>query len=108
MSKRTILGGVAAVALLAVLFAGIAATDIQTDYDEPNGVLTGMGAGSGEGMDGADSIIGADGKLKENSLEYSIFEKYGVVLIPLAILMFGAMVGGVCIAREEVEEDGSN
>lgn len=108
MSKRTVLGAVAAIALLAVLITGFAVDDIQTDYDEPNGVLTGMGAGMGEGMDGADSIIGADGKLNEDSLEYSIFEKYGVVLIPLAVLMFGAMVGGVCIAREEVEDNGSN
>lgn len=105
MSKKTVLGATAAVALLAVLVIGIAVTDIQTDYDQPTGVLTGMGAGMGEGMDGADSIIDATtGDLKEESLEYSIFEKYGVVLIPLAILMFGAMVGGVCIAREEVEE----
>lgn len=104
MSKRTILGATAAVALLAVLLVGIAVTDIDTDYDTPNGVITGMGAGAGEGMDGADSIIDADGKLIEESLEYSIFEKYGVVLIPLAVLMFGAMVGGVCIAREEAEE----
>ncbi|MBR2394115.1 MAG: hypothetical protein IKA98_01240, partial [Candidatus Methanomethylophilaceae archaeon] len=48
------------------------------------------------------------GELKEESLSYTVFEKYGVILLPLALLMFGAMVGGVCISREEVESDDSN
>ena len=46
-----------------------------------------------------------DGTLKENSLNYGVFEAYGPLLIVLALLMFGAMVGGICVAREEVEND---
>ena len=46
-----------------------------------------------------------NGELVENSLAYTVFEKYGIVLLPLALLMFGAMIGGVCISREEVESD---
>jgi NADH:ubiquinone oxidoreductase subunit 6 (subunit J) len=43
-----------------------------------------------------------------NSLNYALFEKYGPLLLILALLMFGAMIGGVCIAREEVESDDTN
>ncbi|MBO4503018.1 MAG: hypothetical protein J5707_05165 [Candidatus Methanomethylophilus sp.] len=39
----------------------------------------------------------------EASLNYKIFEEYGPLLLVLAMLMFGAMVGGICVAREEDE-----
>ncbi len=42
------------------------------------------------------------------SLNYVLFEKYGPVLLVLGLLMFGAMIGGICVAREEVENDDSN
>ena len=58
--------------------------------------------------DGPDSIYDENGDLREDSLAYTVFEKYGLVLIPLALLMFGAMIGGVCISREEVEGDDSD
>ena len=106
MSKKIIVGTTVSVLLLAVLVIGIATVDWEdfTSSDVPveQPVFPGE-----PGED--DSIWEEDGEtLKENSLAYTIFEKYGVVLLPLAILMFGAMVGGVCIAREEVEKDDSN
>ncbi len=100
MSKRMIIGAVVSVALLAVFIAGIVTADYNSAYDEPNGVPSGMGAGAGEG-----EIFEGNGDLKEDSLAYSIFEEHAFVLIPLAVLMFGAMIGGVCISREEVEEE---
>lgn len=100
MNKRFVIGAVVSVALLAVFIAGIATANYDGSYDTPQGVPSGMGAGVGEG-----EIFDDDGTLDHNSLAYSIFEDHVFVLLPLGILMFGAMIGGVCISREEVEEE---
>lgn len=91
MSKRLALGAVVAVALVAVLAVGIYATTWDMNYDEPQAIE----------YDPVD-----DGsELGHNSLNYQVFEHYGPLLIVLALVMFGAMVGGICIAREEIEVD---
>ncbi len=99
MSKRSAIGLVVAGILLVVLVGGIITADIEPEYDSPQGLPTFTTA-----HDDALDIYNDNGDLKENSLPYAIFEKYGFVLIPLAVLMFGAMVGGVVISKEEVEE----
>lgn len=99
MNKRFVIGAVVSVALLAVFIAGIATANYDDSYDTPQGVPSGMGAGVGE------EDIFVDGALDKNSLSYSIFEDHVFILLPLGILMFGAMIGGVCISREEVEEE---
>ncbi|MBR4181396.1 MAG: hypothetical protein IKR87_03630 [Candidatus Methanomethylophilaceae archaeon] len=100
MNKRVAIGAGVAVVLLLVLAAGVYSVDWskQNSSDAPHEIPTFP-------TDDDDSIWADDDKtqLKHNSLAYSIFEKYGMILVPLAILMFGAMVGGVCISREEVE-----
>lgn len=104
-TKRKAIGAAVAVILLAVLAVGIFSvnwaeyTGTDTPQEQPTFVT-----------DDDDSIYTDDSHetLKENSLAYSIFEKYGIVLIPLALLLFGAMIGGVVISREEVEVDDSN
>lgn len=96
MSNKVAMGlGVSAL-LLCVLAIGIFATDWDdyTEYDTPQGVIV---------FPTDEDPIVEDEKVNEDSLSYYIFEKYGLVLIPLALLMFGAMVGGVVIAREEIE-----
>ena len=96
MSNKVAIGlGVSAL-LLCVMAIGIFATDWDdyTEYDTPQGVVV---------FPTEDEPIVIDDKVNEDSLSYYIFEKYGLVLIPLALLMFGAMVGGVVIAREEIE-----
>lgn len=100
MSKRSSKGLVVAGLLLVVLIAGIFASNIETNYDEPQGDPTLAGTIHDPDL----SIYNPDGTLKPNSLPYAVFEEYGFVLIPLALLMFGAMVGGVVISKEEVEE----
>ncbi len=94
--KRKAIGVVVAVALVAVLAVGIFTVnwDNYTTSDVPVEQPTFP-------TDDGDSIWADDGTLKENSLAYTVFEKYGLALIPLALLMFGAMIGGVCISREE-------
>ena len=99
MSNRTSVGLLVVGILLAVLVAGIVTTDFQPEYDTPQGLPTFTTS-----HNDAQDIYDASGELKENSLPYAIFEQYGFVLIPLAILMFGAMVGGVVISKEVVEE----
>ena len=49
-----------------------------------------------------------DGTLSINSLNYQLFEEHGALLLALGILMFGALVGASCVAREEVDEDDSD
>ncbi|MBE6514323.1 MAG: hypothetical protein E7Z69_04480 [Thermoplasmata archaeon] len=96
MSKKVAIGlGVSAL-LLCVMAIGIFATDWDdyTEYDTPQGVIV--------FPTDEEPIVEGD-EVNEDSLSYYIFEKYGLVLIPLALLMFGAMVGGVVIAREEIE-----
>ncbi|MBO4356620.1 MAG: hypothetical protein J5813_00400 [Candidatus Methanomethylophilaceae archaeon] len=99
MSKRAFKGIFVAGLLLVVLVGAIAVADFQPAYDEPQSIPTFTTA-----HDPELNIYDEDGNLKENSLPFAIFEQFGFVLIPLAVLMFGAMVGGVVISREEVEE----
>ena len=99
MSDRTYKGIAVAGLLLVVLVGAVMIADFNAANDSPEGIPA-YTTSHDPDLD----IYGSDGELKENSLPYVIFEKYGFVLIPLAILMFGAMVGGVVISKEEVEE----
>ncbi len=87
MKSKTALGLTAACALLVVLGFGIFATQWDVN-DEPQAIPF-----DDEGVD------------YHTTLNYAVFEQYGPLLIVLGILMFGAMVGGICIAREEIEKD---
>ena len=98
MSKRSTKGLIVAGVLVFVLVAAIMTSDFEPYYDSPQELPTFPDGHSGQSMGGGDD------ELVENSLPYAIFEQYGFVLIPLAVLMFGAMVGGVVISKEEVEE----
>ena len=42
---------------------------------------------------------------RENSLNGVLFEKYGAIMLVVGALMFGAMIAGVCISREEEDKD---
>ena len=46
-----------------------------------------------------------NGVLADNSLNKALFETYGPVIIVLGIVMFTAMIAGVCISREEEDTD---
>jgi len=94
MNKKIVIGVCVAALLLTVLAVSIVATDWSNHVtnDSPESIdYTGQ--------------TDADGNMDHNSLNYAMFETYGPLLLILAILMFGAMIGGVCIAREEVEHD---
>ena len=42
---------------------------------------------------------------RETSLNGVLFEKYGAIMLVIGALMFGAMIAGVCISREEEDSD---
>ncbi|MCL2142876.1 MAG: hypothetical protein FWH44_01260 [Methanomassiliicoccaceae archaeon] len=91
MNKKTLLAGVAIAAVLMVIFSAVILSDDMDAYDdkEPNGVP-----------------FTSDGdELDETSLPYVLFEDYGPVLLVLAVLMFGAIIGGAYIAKEDDEDD---
>ncbi|AGI47230.1 hypothetical protein TALC_00216 [Thermoplasmatales archaeon BRNA1] len=100
MSKRAAAGAVLAISLLVVLGAAIYMTSWDGFGDSPEPIPY-------------DNVVEYDANgdpvaVTDGSLNETLFEDYGPVLLVLAILMFGAMIGGVCIAREEVEKDDSN
>lgn len=77
-----------ALLLAVVLFAGLGYTVATTD----------LGLG-----DDIHSIpfSTADGDAVADTLNYAVFETYGPVLLVLATLMFGAIIGGVYLAKED-------
>ncbi|MCL1811469.1 MAG: hypothetical protein FWG41_04565 [Methanomassiliicoccaceae archaeon] len=94
MNKRVAIG----VSVAAMLLAVLAVSVIATDWDD---FVT------NESPESIDFIgeVDASGDMNENSLNFALFETYGPLLLILALLMFGAMIGGVCIAREEGEHN---
>lgn len=97
MNKKIAIGICVSALLLTVLAASVIATDWD-DYvtnETPESIPF-------------EGDVDDNGDLDPNSLNYALFEKYGPLLLILALLMFGAMIGGVCIAREENDRDDSN
>ncbi len=90
MNKRTLACGIIALAVV----IGLAASAISYDW----------------GMDGGPIPIPfgleSDGTLAENSINYQMFEVWGPVMLVLGTLMFGAIIAGVCISREEEKKEG--
>jgi len=94
MNKKVAIGVCVAALLLTVLAVSVMETDWDNHVtnDSPQGIdFTGATDASGE--------------MDHNSLNFALFETYGPLLLILALLMFGAMIGGVSIAREEDESD---
>lgn len=91
--KKKLAGIALAGALAAVLLFSVATYDWGYDDKNPTGVE-----------------IGPDdaGNLQENSLSFAIFETNGALVFVLAVLMFAAILGGVVISREEVDNDDSD
>ena len=89
MSKRTILCAIFALAVV----CGIAASAISYDWGMDGGPVS-----VPFGLDG-------NGDLAVNSINYQMFEVWGPVLLVLGTLMFGAIIAGVCISREERDKE---
>lgn len=94
-SKKVGVALAAGALLLIVLVSSVYMTDWSdyTIYDEPTDP-----GWFDQGAEDSD-------ELSDDSLNYQVFENYGPALLVLAMLMFGAMIGGICIAREDKEID---
>lgn len=77
-------GKVVALVLTLVLFVGMAF------------VLAGTDLGLGETIHSIPFMDGTGG-----GLNHAVFETYGPVLLVLASLMFGAIIGGVYLSKED-------
>ena len=40
----------------------------------------------------------------KDTLNYAIFEEYGPILLVVGMLLFGAIIGGAAVSREEEDE----
>ncbi|MBP6021068.1 MAG: hypothetical protein KA502_00565 [Candidatus Methanomethylophilaceae archaeon] len=97
MNKKVAIGAGVAALLLIVCMGSVFATDWDSHmkYNEPQNIPF-------------TDVVDETDTLNPQSLNYNLFEKYGPVLLILAVLMFGAMIGGVCISREESDDDDPN
>lgn len=85
MNKRTFLCAVIALGVV----IGLSASVITYEW--------GMGGGPVPIPFG----LNGDGSLPVNSINFQMFEVWGPMLLVLGTLMFGAIIAGVCISREE-------
>jgi NADH:ubiquinone oxidoreductase subunit 6 (subunit J) len=97
MNKKIAIG----ICVSAMLLTVLAASVIATNWDD-------RGMNDSPGSIDFTGEVDAYGDMDPNSLNYALFERYGPLLLILAVLMFGAMIGGICIAREEVDHDDPN
>ena len=89
MNKKTALAGVlVAAAVLVVLSSAMLSYDWEQDE-----------------MHSIPFTPDADGNVVPGSLNYELFETYGPVILVLAMVMFGAIIGGAYVAKEEDEDD---
>jgi len=91
MNKKALLVGAAAAAVVLVMFASVA---LSGEFGE----LNDNGMSSIPFTSDGDDLI-------EGSLPEVLFEGYGPVLLVLAILMFGAIIGGAYVAKEDDDDD---
>ena len=89
MTSRKVAGGLVALVLVCVLVGSI------VTYS------WGMGSGPVQIPFGL-----TNGTLETNSINYQMFEVWGPVLLVLGTLMFGAIIAGVCISKEEEKKEG--
>ena len=93
MNKKTLIPSIVLAMAVIVMFSAAAfSNDWFMDYNA-EGEPTTQEFGPNEGV------------LSEESINYQLFEEFGPILLVLAILMFGAIIGGVYIAREDEEND---
>ena len=88
MNKRAAVGAVIAL----VVICGLAASAITYDW------------GTDGGPQSVPFGLDENGELPVNSINYQMFEVWGPVLLILGTLMFGAIIAGVCISKEEVKK----
>lgn len=93
MSKKFVVGGAIALIMIVILAGSAIGHDWNNMGENPQSIPYGPDENGDNPTDG---------------LNYNLYEVYGPVLLVLGILMFGAIIGGVCISREEDDTDDSD
>lgn len=89
MSKNAIIGGIIAVVAVCILAGSVASYSWDVG-DDAQKVPFGLED---------------DGTLSPDSINYQVFEIWGPILLVLGTLMFGAIIAGVCISKEDDEKE---
>ena len=89
-NKKIVIAGLIVVVATLAMLSSVALSDEWTQDDGPNHIQF---------------TPDADGNVVHGSLNYEMFETYGPVLLVLAMLMFGAIIGGAYVAKEDDEDD---
>ena len=92
----------AAALLAVVMVVAVASIGIFTEWED---LGTGVDYSEGVQDNAIPFVPGDDGELAPNALNKVLFEKYGAVILVLGIVMFTAMIAGVCVSREEEDND---
>lgn len=86
--SKQVLAAVIALGMAAILVGGFIATQWETS-DEPTAV----------------PFAPEGGELPHNSINYVLFEDWGPIMLVLGAVMFGAIIAGVALSREEDDSD---
>ena len=86
--SKQIVAAVIALAMAAILIGGFVAADWDT-RDEPKAV----------------PFAPEGGELPHDSINYVLFEEWGPIMLILGSVMFGAIIAGVALSKEEDDCD---
>ena len=92
MNKKSLMIGMAVAATLMVMLSAVALSDE-------------WGGMNDNGMTDIPYTSGDDGILIDGSLNLVLFEEHGHVMFILALLLFGAIIGGAYVAKEGDDDD---
>jgi len=92
MNKKSLMIGIAVAGALLVMLSAVA---LSSEWNEMND----------NGPTEIPFTLDEDGALIEGSLNMALFEDHGYVLFILALLLFGAIIGGAYVAKEGDDDD---
>jgi hypothetical protein len=90
MNKKSLMIGIAVAATLLVMLSAVAVSDEWSGMDE---------------MTKIEYTLDDEGVAAEGSLNFVLFEEHGHVMFILALLLFGAIIGGAYVAKEGDDDD---
>jgi len=97
MDKRSLIPSVILALAVMVMFSAAAFSSDWFQHEDEEGNFYDHNATPPKPQEFAPGENG----LSEQSINYMLFENFGPILLVLALLMFGSIIGGVYIARED-------
>lgn len=89
INKRKLLGAIIALGFVVILISAVCSTGAWNIYGEATPVPVGLNG---------------EGNLDTYSLNYQLFEVWGPIILCLGAVMFGAIIAGVAISKEDNKE----